>query len=164
MNSLHDLHGSLCVQLGIGDKCVLWQKQTSNVFLLVSIDKVLATKESKFGRNTLQYQAWPFTYSYCFRPQIPLIVASVAFLVHLSRRLKVTIVIMCCPSVRRPSVVNFSHFRLLLWNHWTEFNETWQEARTQHPLPSFSQIYGFQQANPIRKRYGLVWLAGIGKI
>ena len=26
--------------------------------------------------------------------------------------------------------------RLLLWNHWTEFNETWQEARTQHSLPS----------------------------
>ena len=37
-----------------------------------------------------------------------------------------------CPS----SVVNFSHFRLLLWNHWTEFNETWQEAGTHHPLPS----------------------------
>ena len=29
-----------------------------------------------------------------------------------------------------------SHFRLLLWNHWTEFNETWQEGRSQHPLPS----------------------------
>ena len=28
------------------------------------------------------------------------------------------------------------HLRLLLWNRWTEFNETWQEARTQHPLPS----------------------------
>ena len=38
--------------------------------------------------------------------------------------------------VRRPSVVNFSHFRLLLWNRWTEFNETWQEARSQRPLPS----------------------------
>ena len=36
----------------------------------------------------------------------------------------------------RPSIVNFSHFRLLLWNHWTEFNETWQEVRIQHPLPS----------------------------
>ena len=59
------------------------------------------------------------------------------FLVHLSRRLKCTIVIMRCPSsICRPSVVNFSHFLLLLWNHWTEFNETWQEARTQHPLPS----------------------------
>ena len=33
-------------------------------------------------------------------------------------------------SVVRPSVVNFSHFRLLLWNRWTEFNETWQEARS----------------------------------
>ena len=68
-----------------------------------------------------------------------------SFLVHLSRRLKCTIVITRCPSsvVRPsvclsvcPSVVNFSHFRLLLWNRWTEFNETWQEARSQRPLPS----------------------------
>ena len=29
-----------------------------------------------------------------------------------------------------------SHFRLL-WNRWTVFNETWQEARSQRPLPSF---------------------------
>ena len=28
------------------------------------------------------------------------------------------------------------HFRLLLWNGWTEFNETWQEARSPRPLPS----------------------------
>ena len=28
------------------------------------------------------------------------------------------------------------HFRLLLWNRWTEFNETWQEARSQRPLSS----------------------------
>ena len=28
------------------------------------------------------------------------------------------------------------HFRLLLWNRWTEFNETWQEARSQLLLPS----------------------------
>ena len=41
------------------------------------------------------------------------------------------------PSVRPSSVVvNFSHFRHLLWNPWTEFNETWQEARSQCPLPS----------------------------
>ena len=38
--------------------------------------------------------------------------------------------------VRRPSVVNFSHFRLLLWNRWMEFNKTWQEARSQSLLPS----------------------------
>ena len=29
------------------------------------------------------------------------------------------------------------HFRLLLWNRWTELNETWQHARSQRPLPSF---------------------------
>ena len=28
------------------------------------------------------------------------------------------------------------HFRLLLWNRWMEFKETWQEARSQRPLPS----------------------------
>ena len=28
------------------------------------------------------------------------------------------------------------HFRLLLWNRWIDFKETWQEARSQHPLPS----------------------------
>ena len=28
------------------------------------------------------------------------------------------------------------HFRLLLWNRWTEFNEIWQEARSQRLLPS----------------------------
>ena len=39
-------------------------------------------------------------------------------------------------SVVRPSVVHFSHFRLLLWNPWTEFNETWLEARSQCALPS----------------------------
>ena len=109
------------------------------------------------------------------------------FLVHLSQRLKCTIVITFCPSVVRPSVrpsltfhiFDFSsetaewystklerkqdlnilykvcvfranrknkmaalapdwlrHFRLLLWNRGTEFNETWQEARSQRPPPS----------------------------
>ena len=28
------------------------------------------------------------------------------------------------------------HFRLLFWNRWFEINETWQEARSQYPLPS----------------------------
>ena len=40
-------------------------------------------------------------------------------------------------SFRRPSVVRkLSHFQLLLWNPWTEFNEIWQDARSQRPLPS----------------------------
>ena len=28
------------------------------------------------------------------------------------------------------------HFRLLLWNHWMEFNKIWQDARSQRPLIS----------------------------
>ena len=57
---------------------------------------------------------------------------------HLSRRLKCTIVITRCPSsvLRRPSVVNFSHFRLLILNRWIEFNKTWQDESSQRPLPS----------------------------
>ena len=69
------------------------------------------------------------------------------FLAHLSRRLEWAIVIAHRPSSVRPSVRpsvrrlssvrrKLSHFRLLLWNRWTEFNETWQEARSQRPLPS----------------------------
>ena len=60
------------------------------------------------------------------------------------------------PSVH-PSVVNFSHFRLLLWNCLTEFNETWQQARSQHLLPSlcFSSRSEKQDGRP-----GL-WLADI---
>ena len=34
------------------------------------------------------------------------------------------------------------HFRILVWNRWTEFNETIQEARSQHPLQSL-WVYGF---------------------
>ena len=59
-------------------------------------------------------------------------------------------------SVVRQSVVNFSHFRLLLWNRWTEFNETWrQEARSQCPLPSLCFL---GQSEKQDDRPGL-WLA-----
>ena len=83
------------------------------------------------------------------------------FLAHLSQRLEWAIVIAhclssVCPSVRRPSVRRkLSHFRLLLWNLGTEFNETWQKARSQPPLPSlcFSSQSEKQDGRP-----GL-WLA-----
>ena len=49
------------------------------------------------------------------------------------------------------------YFRLLLWNPWTEFNETIQEARSQCPLPSscFSGRSEKQDGRPG------VWLAEI---
>ena len=59
-------------------------------------------------------------------------------------------------SVVRPSVRRkLSHFRLLLWNRWTEFNETWQKARSQRPLPSlcFSGRSEKQDGHPC------LWLA-----
>ena len=49
------------------------------------------------------------------------------FWVHLGRRLKCT----RCPSSARPSLTFH-----IFWKRWTEFNETWQEASTQHPLQS----------------------------
>ena len=58
------------------------------------------------------------------------------FLAHLSWKLKWAFLItlrpssVCpsvCPSVRL-SVCNFSHFHLLLQNHWANFNQTWHKA------------------------------------
>ena len=37
------------------------------------------------------------------------------------------------------------HFRLLLWNRWKEFNKTWQEARSQRPLPSLYFLGGSEK-------------------
>ena len=37
-------------------------------------------------------------------------------------------------SVRRPSF-SFSHLNLLLWNHWTELNQTCQKCSLDGPLP-----------------------------
>ena len=74
----------------------------------------------------------PTPWSSWFFGRSALLLELLSFLVHLNRRLKCTIVVQVHPS----SVVNFAHFRLLLWNHWTEFNQTWQEARTQRPLIS----------------------------
>ena len=47
------------------------------------------------------------------------------------------------------------HFRLLLWYSRTEFNKTWQEARSQRPLPSlcFSDRSEKQDGRPC------LWLA-----
>ena len=140
--------------------------------------------------NMMLYMYLVIFVIFIYRQQIQIkTLQCIYFLVHLSRRLKCTIVIMRCPSsVVRPSSVrpsltfhifDFSsetteqnstkldrkqdlnllyqvcvfradrknkmaalvsdwlrHFRLLLWNRWMEFKETWQEARSQSPLPS----------------------------
>ena len=53
--------------------------------------------------------------------------------------------------VRLSVVVNFSHFRLLLWNRWREFDVTLQEARSQRPLPSLCLL------GPIKKTRWPPW-------
>ena len=64
--------------------------------------------------------------------EIPFI-AKYSFLAHLSRRLKWAFLIKICPLsvvvvVVVVVVVNFSHFHLLLQNHWANFNKTWHKA------------------------------------
>ena len=49
------------------------------------------------------------------------------------------------------------HFLLLLWNHWTEFNETWQEAKSQRPLPSLC-FSGRTEKQDGRPRAASDWL------
>ena len=56
-----------------------------------------------------------------------------SFLAHLSRRLKCSFLIKICPlsvvvAVVVVVVVNFSHFHLLLQNHWANSNQTWHKA------------------------------------
>ena len=43
------------------------------------------------------------------------------------------------------------HFHFCLWNRWIEFNKTWQEARSQHPLPGlcFSGWSEKQESRPV---------------
>ena len=56
------------------------------------------------------------------------------FLAHLSQRLKWAFLIKICQLsvvvvvVVNVVVVNFSHFHLLLQNHWANFNQTWHKA------------------------------------
>jgi hypothetical protein len=54
------------------------------------------------------------------------------FLAHLSWKLKWAFLITGCPSSVylsiRLSVCKLLHFRLLLQNHWTNFNQTWYKS------------------------------------
>ena len=58
-------------------------------------------------------------------------------LVHLDQRSRWTIAI-----TWRPSSVNFSHFKLLLRNHWANWNQTLQECSLDGPLQSY--CFSFQ--------------------
>ena len=53
---------------------------------------------------------------------------------------KVTWSKLIVPPERSCHEENTCNFQLLLWNHWMEFDETWQEARSQRPLPSESPM------------------------
>ena len=48
-----------------------------------------------------------------------------SFFAHLSQNLSV---VHCCHVIVFHVVVNFSHFHLLLQNHWANFNQTWHKV------------------------------------
>ena len=80
-----------------------------------------------------------------------------SFLANLSQRLKFAIVTphrLTSSVCLRPSV-NFSHFRPLLRNHWTDFEETWRKVSTQGPLPTLCFLGRFV----IKDRRPGLWLA-----
>ena len=131
--------------LGVSTKTARWHKMSLLSFMVTCVSLLLLNKMDIFifsVGHLVQHSTFFLSDIYkkmsdC--PTGPRNFDSTAFLAHLSRRLEWAIVIAQCPSsVHRPSVVvrKLSHFRLLLWNRWTEFNETWQEARSQRPLPS----------------------------
>ena len=62
---------------------------------------------------------------------------NITFLVHLDQRSMGTIAI-----IWHPSSVNFSNFKLLLRNHWANWNQTQQECSLDDPLQSF--CFSFQ--------------------
>ena len=60
-----------------------------------------------------------------------------------------TIVITLC------SIINLSHFLLLLKNHGTDFEWIWQETSSQHPLPSSCFLTDLQSSWKFFKTSGL---------
>ena len=81
----------------------------------------------KSGSFPLTHSSTAITTSLSDRKWLP----RISFLAHLNQRFKWAILIKICPlSVVVVGVVvgvvNFSYFHLLLWNHWANFNQTWQ--------------------------------------
>ena len=64
---------------------------------------------------------------------------TVSFLTHLSQMLRWAFLIKICPLSVIVVVVNFSHFHLLLQNHWANFNQTWHKVGIQVVQMLFSK-------------------------
>ena len=62
--------------------------------------------------------------------------------------------------IATPSSDWLSHFLLLLWNRWTEFNKTWREVRSRGPLPNGRPGLWFAEtflASPLKSLKGILW-------
>ena len=56
---------------------------------------------------------------------------------------------------KRPSI-SFSHLTLLLWNHWTDFNQTCHKCSLDGPLPDFGVDRKFNMAAMANNVFWLV--------
>ena len=84
-------------------------------------------------------------------------------------------------SVRRPSVrpsVSFSHLTLLLWNRWTDFNQTYQKCSFDGSLPGlcfwcwfeiqngcqgpWCFLIGWNFKNPLVRNHQANWIVTAG--
>ena len=92
---------------------------------------------SSYPSSFLESKAYVyrFHFSSLFTLRCPLRLMGLLFFAHLSRKLKWAFLITCGPWSVRPSVcpsvrlsVDFSHFHLLLQNHWANFNQTWHKV------------------------------------
>jgi hypothetical protein len=112
--------GDILFQHVLNRQYLLWVINSSQTFGLTF------TKLCTVVMDTLKMCMWLFWSASRFFKKFTCS-WTLSFLAHLSWKLKWAILIARCPSVR-PSVCKLLHFRLLLQNHWANFNQTWHKS------------------------------------
>ena len=112
-----------------------WKKTYQNAIHFMNILQL--TRKPVFT-----YSPYKYSWSIFSSPELK---AQVSFSDHLSSVVCLSVCPFVCLSVR-PSV-NFSHFHLLLQNHWANFNHTWHKA----PLVKGIQVSSNEGPPPFSK-------------
>ena len=112
-----------------------WKKTYQNAIHFMNILQL--TRKPVFT-----YSPYKYSWSIFSSPELK---AQVSFSDHLSSVVCLSICPFVCLSVR--PYVNFSHFHLLLQNHWANFNQTWHKA----PLVKWIQVCTNEGPPPFSK-------------
>jgi hypothetical protein len=128
------------------EKCLKWyimsercisscNKNVGNIycygFVFIPTYTLAITKYMDTVFITVKYISFPLLIVICFLVKSDMNLKKFPFLAHLSWKLKWATLITHCPSSVCLAVrlsVNFLHFRLLLQNHWANFNQTWHKS------------------------------------